>query len=344
MRLRSGLFATALALFAGGCYLFHSPSGARDDGVSDPDAGVCAIDAFKAGDKFAPIDMVWVVDSSNSMQDEQARIKQTMNEFVSDIEARSFDVRLVMITAMNLVPAPLGMDSSRYRFVQRRVGSQEPLIALLDSLSQYQDFLRPNAALHFVAVTDDNSSLSADDFMQQMTAALQRPFVLHAVASPNVDGQPCRSMSMSANCTPAGSGTRVCGAAAIGSVYYALAERTGGEEISICLDDWSMVFGPLAAAVSRTQIPCVIDVPAGEDAIANVSVRRASGSALPIEQVSGPDSCGAADAFYMTPGPQGMRVSLCPAACAATSAADVELRIAHSCQGKNETPAPANRL
>ena len=102
------------------------------------------------------------------------------------------------------------------------------------------------------------------------------------------------------------------------------------------------VFGPLAAAVSRTQIPCVIDVPAGEDAIANVSVRRAAGSALPIKQVSGPDSCGMADAFYMTRGPQGMRVSLCPAACAATSAADVELRIAHTCQGLSRAPGPSS--
>jgi hypothetical protein len=344
MRLPSRLVATALALSAGGCYLFHSP-GESSDGVSEPDAGVCAIDAYKANDQFAPIDMVWVVDSSASMQDEQARIKQTMNQFVSDIESRSFDVHLVMITNQNLVPAPLGTDTSRYRFVQRRVGSQEPLMALLDTAPQYRDFLRRDAALHFVVVTDDDSSMSAEEFMGDMTDALQRSFVLHAVASQDVDGQPCRSTSSSSSCIAAGGGARLCGAAAIGRVYYDLAARTGGEEISICLDDWSMVFGPLAAAVSRTQIPCVIDVSANGEAITDVSVRRANGSALAIKQVSGPNGCGTADAFYMTRLPQGMRVSLGPAACAATSAADVELRIAHTCdQGRNDTPAPANKL
>jgi hypothetical protein len=179
-----------------------------------------------------------------------------------------------------------------------------------------------------------------------MSAELQRPFVLHAVASPDVNGAPCRSTSLSPICAAAGGGMRLCGAAAIGSVYYSLAERTGGEEISICVDDWSMVFGPLAAAVSRTQIPCVIDLPASADPIANVSIRRPGGNALALQRVAGPDSCGMANGFFTRPNAQGMRVTLCPIACAATTASDVELRIAHDCdaQGKNDTPAPANKL
>ena len=207
MRVAS-LFAVAAMLSSSGCYLFHvGPDGAASpskshapdasdapDALDPPDAATdsCEVHTYQVGEKFEPIDMVWVVDSSRSMADEQARIRATINQFVSDIAARSFDVRLVMITAQNIVPAPLGSDANRYLFVQDAVGSHAPLQALLDTLPRYQGFLRPAAALHFVVVTDDDSTLSADDFLREMRARLARSFIVHAVASPNVDGALCR--------------------------------------------------------------------------------------------------------------------------------------------------------
>jgi hypothetical protein len=264
------------------------------------------------------------------MADEQARIRATINQFVSDIAARSFDVRLVMITAQNIVPAPLGNDASRYLFVQDAVGSHAPLQALLDTLPRYQDFLRPAAALHFVVVTDDDSSLSADAFLRDMRGRLDRPFIVHAVASPNVDGAPCRNTS--ATCADAaGRGSALCGAAAIGTQYYALAEELGGEEISICVDDWSQVFGPLLEAVGPTAIPCIIDLPAGAPLDAQVTLRQPGGPLLQLDQVVSEDACGRRRAFYFAPHAVQPQLTLCAAACGSTTGMGVELRVATGC-------------
>jgi hypothetical protein len=321
-----GLSVFALA----GCYLFHTPPEESTNAIADPKRsdGSCVVHSFTSHPKFDPIDMVWVVDSSRSMADEQDRIRQTINEFVSDIEQRNFDVHLVMITEQNLVPAPLGEDASRYLFVGRAVGSKEPLEALLDQLPRYQAFLRPEAALHFVVVTDDDSSLAADEFLNTMMAQLGRSFVLHAVASPDVDGSPCLDERASDACASLEGRLRAtCGAAAIGEQYYTLADELGGEEISICVDDWGKVFGPLLEAVGRTEIPCT--VPLGNVSAADVSVSlQLPGEMLPqLHDVGSARACSDSSGYYFLDG----QVTLCPAACEATALEDIELRVSVDC-------------
>jgi hypothetical protein len=336
MRVAS-LIAVAAILSSSGCYLFHvGPDGAASPSKSPtfdaPDAAPerCEVHTYQVGEKFEPIDMVWVVDSSRSMTDEQARIRSTINQFVSDIAARSFDVRLVMITAQNIVPPPLGSDASRYLFVEYAVGSHAPLQALLDTLPRYQDFLRPAAALHFVVVTDDDSSLSAEAFLREMRAHLARSFIVHAVASPNVDGAPCRNTT--ATCTAAaGPKSALCGAAAIGTQYYALAEELGGEEISICVDDWSQVFGPLLDAVGPTAIPCIIDLPDGAPLDVQVTLRQPGVPLLQLDQVVSEDACGRRRAFYFVEHAVQPQLTLCPAACGSTTGVGVEMRVATGC-------------
>jgi hypothetical protein len=271
------------------------------------------------------------------MADEQSRIQQTMNDFVSDAEARHYDVRLVMVTNRNIVPPPLGSDSSRYRFVQRDVASHAPLSALLDEWSRYADFLRPHAALHFVIVSDDDSDLSAADFKRELDRRLSRPYTVHAVASPDVGGEPCRPARQSQACENAGMRARaVCGAAAIGRQYYALAEQTGGEEISICVDDWREVFGPLLEAVTPTAIPCTIDLgPMLELPTTSVELRRGE-ARQGLTQVAGPLGCeGQRGGYYFVDRAEGPQLTLCPQACAATMADDAELIVSTYCDGPN---------
>jgi hypothetical protein len=338
------LSSCALSVIAlSGCYLFHRAPG---DAPSEPvdsrdllseraDAATplsCIERTLRPGTRAEPIDIVWVVDSSRSMGDEQARIRQTINEFVTDAEARSFDVRLVMITATNIVPPPLGSDSVRYRFVQRSVPSEAPLEALLDEAPAYMDFLRPEASLHFVIVTDDESRVSADAFRRGMDRALQRPYVVHAVASPDVAGAPCRSETPSPDCQERGErAPQLCGAAAIGREYYTLADQLGGEKISICVDDWRDVFGPLLEAVTPTDIPCTIELgPVSPSAPARVELRRgAIVRALP--QVADEAACGRVGEFYYIEQPDGLQLVLCPVACDVTTQVEVELSIQVDC-------------
>ncbi len=329
-------------LLLGGCYLFHTESSEEElpferRRVLPPDAGVltrCTMRTLSAGERFAPVDMVWVVDSSRSMANEQARIEQTMNEFVRDAEARSFDVRLVMITADDIVPPPLGDDSERYLFVQRDVASRAPLQALIDELPRYEGFLRPHAALHFVVVTDDDSDLGAGAFVNELDRRLGRSYVVHAVASPDVGGLPCRNEGSADECAPSDQrASRVCGAASIGREYSALAQRFGGEEISICLEDWRDVFGPLLKAVTPTKIPCDIQVPPTQVPYTNVEIRLGD-SQQRLARVTGPDSCSAQlAAYYYVTGPDGaQQLTLCPNACASTGLEGVTLEIQTYCE------------
>ncbi len=344
-------------LLLSGCYLFHrvpsddaSPftdatdagdagidasderdaSLAFDAGSPDPD---CKLQTLRAGEMFAPVDMVWVVDSSRSMSDERARIELIMNQFVGDAEARNYDVHLIMVTRTNIVPPPLGDDSGRYRFVERAVGSNEPLEALIDQYWRYRDFLRPEASLHFVVVTDDDSALSAADFKQQMDRMVRKPYVVHAVASPDVDGQPCRTENATPQCENAGPRTgAICGASAIGHEYWELASELGGEEISVCTKDWSKVFGPLLEAVSPTEIPCSIDFSSELDLGATRVSLKLGEAAQRLTLVAGPMSCGGnVSAFYFADRPDLVQLTLCPATCGVTRGAGVELEIATHC-------------
>jgi hypothetical protein len=335
------------SLLLSGCYLFHRP--ASDDtslatAPSDAGAGIdaaapepeCSVRTLRKGETFAPVDMVWVVDSSRSMADERARIESIMNKFVSDAESRNFDLHLVMVTRTNIVPAPLGRDSKRYRFVDREVGSNEPLEALVDQFSRYADFLRPQAALHFVVVTDDDSDMTAGEFKRQMDALVGRPYVVHAVASPDVNGQPCRSEAAAATpaCKDAGPRTgSICGASAVGREYYALASALGGEEISVCTQDWSKVFGPLLEAVTPTEIPCTIEYGTELDLETTRVALKFEESADLLPLVAGPMACGSRPAaFYYEDRPEGVQLTLCPDACGATRREGVELEIITNCK------------
>lgn len=318
---------------AGGCYSFHTREEAAAHANSVRPNSTCAVRNFQAVEQLEPVDMVWVVDNSSSMEDEQARIRQTINQFVADVAARQFDVRLVMITREDLVPPPLGQDGERYLFVPRRVASNEPLIALIDELPRYRDFLRRDAGLHFVVVTDDDSSVSAEQFSKEINVALERPFVLHSVASPDVDGAPCRNSDVSCEGADPRQSARRCGAASIGREYAKLAQRSGGEEISICVSDWSLVFGPLLSAVGRREIPCQIEIPARERQETEVTLRPRGVSALGLLRVESERQCGQLAAFYFVTraATEVAQLVLCPAACTLTRTPEVELRIVPGC-------------
>jgi hypothetical protein len=348
--MRDLTFWAASMLLLSGCWLFHRAgddvdqsdrgpdrrvTGAVDAGDAARDAGSrCTTRTLRKGERFEPVDMVWVVDSSRSMSDEQSRIQQTMNEFVSDAEARHFDVRLVMITDRNIVPAPLGSDAKRYRFVQRQVRSHEPLSALLSEWPRYADFLRPEAALHFVIVSDDDSDLPAADFKRELDQRLERPYRVHAVTSPDVGGQPCQSERPTQQCVNAGGRARqICGAAAIGRAYLELAEESGGEQISICVDDWRKVFGPLLEAVTPTDIPCSLDL-GSDPELQSTSVEIQNGQRTQkLVQVAGPLSCNTQPAaYYFVDRSEGPQLTLCPRACSATMGDDVTLTVSTHCE------------
>lgn len=280
--------------------------------IPDVDASAtCASVSVTADPITAPVDVVWVIDSSGSMRDEARRVQDNMNRFSTDISSSGVDHHVVVITdpAYVTVPPPLGTDAERYRFVARDVGSEEPLQRLLSELPRYRDFLRPGASTHFIVVTDDDSDMSASAFESQMTSALGHGFTLHAIASPGDQLFPCL-------------GGLAGIAAAPGREYWTLASRTGGLRVSICTSDWSALFTELRdAVVVSAALPCLFSVPAApagmtfDRDLVNVVFTPDAGIERTIPRVDGPSACAARGGWYYDDSASPSEILLCSATC-----------------------------
>ena len=262
-----------------------------------------------------PVDIIWVVDSSGSMDGEAAIVQENMNAFAASIAASGLDYRVVVISTKSFVnvPDPLGSDATHFLFVEEDVGSDEPLDALIERFGDYSSFLRPNAITHLVAVTDDEARkeggffasdrepLTRDWFLAEMSRLLGHEFTLHAVASPSPK---CK------------------GAANPGVIYDLLVTATSGLSFSICATDWSPLFTQLSSAVtSSAPIECAFDLPPPPDGQTldkdkvnvNFTVNGASAATV-IGRTSGADKC-QAGGWYYDNADAPKRIQICDSTC-----------------------------
>lgn len=268
--------------------------------------------------KLAPADIVWIIDGSASMVDELLAVQENITNFANTINTAGVDNHVVMLAPGDAAAGtPLSMDPAHYLWVLAPVDSNNALTLLLAQYPDYAAFLRPEAALHFIVVTDDESHMAADEFRSQMGRLVNKPFFFHAIASEDVNGLGC----IGACGLPL-----VCGAFAPGRQYYALADATGGEKISICTADWSMVFEPLQKAViEAAPLPCEYAIPAPPSGSAldpnrvNIEVVTSSAAARTLPRASGKDACGSEIAWYYDDPAAPSRISMCPSACDAIS-------------------------
>jgi len=214
-----------------------------DGGGLDTDVPPECADLRVGTDLFRPVDIVAVVDSSPSMEDEAAQVQRNLNLFAARILEVGIDPRVVLITDRDFVnvPPPLGVDRDHYLFIHSDVGSRSPLIRLLDEWPHYASFLREEALTHFIGITDDESAITADQFDDEISGKLGKPYTFHAIAS---DGDVC----------PSGM--------AEGRRYFTLANRTGGLQLSICTADWTAIFDSLRDHITAmAPLPCNFALP-----------------------------------------------------------------------------------
>lgn len=284
----------------------------------------CAVVAARAQTRLAPADVVWVVDSSGSMENEAERVQANLNTFSAALDASGIDARMVMITDPDYVsvPPPLGDDPARYMFIDEGIGSHEALEALLEQLFLYRPFLRDDAVTHFIVVTDDESDLDATEFHSRMEGLLGRGFTFHSIASENDGGDACP------------------GAAAIGREYDQLSGMTGGLFLSVCTEDWAMVFDSLREAITASSpLPCRYDLPEPPSGMifdamrVNVLYTPAGGTAETLPNVRTSDACGAGSTGWYYDDPTSpSEVILCPATCDRVNLApDADLGITLGC-------------
>lgn len=303
----------------------------------------CIGTPYDATEAYAPIDIIWVIDTSGSMENEAESVQNNMQAFAMAIGAVGLDWHVVMISTQAFVnvPEPLASDP-RYLLINRDVSSNEPLRALLAEFPNYQHHLRRRAFTHFVAVTDDESDLMWESFRDQMRTNLGRNFVFHTISSelagpPSFmypDGEPCTT----------GSGFPPEGAAAPGVEYWELAAATGGRTFSICTppEEWESLFDTLTTAIAVPQrIPCEYELPTPASGMLNfyqVNVRYTSGAGATTtfpyayDRDAGEIDCTTGGWYYDIAPQNGTptRIVLCPSSCESISGdtsgrVDVEL-------------------
>ncbi|HEX5655729.1 MAG TPA: hypothetical protein VFX59_00980 [Polyangiales bacterium] len=301
--------------------------GARDSGQpTTPDSGFaeCADTRADAEKKPGAVNVVWVIDSSGSMGQEAEAVQNNLNDFAGQIVGAGLrDYRVVVVSERSFVnvPDPLGSDDVHFLHVEQRVGSDEPLQALLERFSSYQAFLLPDAVTHFIAVTDDESELAAADFVAQMDTNLPADFRVHAIASPPGESV----LGLIGGCMgPYGNASRP------GAEYWEAAKLSAGLTFSICADNWTGLFDELAKAVGESAaVPCALELPtAPQGQVLNYNLVNIVLSDKAVPRVADEAACGSkAGWFYDDPNsPTGIR--LCATSCeAAESGGSLQLSI-----------------
>ncbi len=247
----------------------NAPGGASPIALSG--RGITAtrlVETFEQGTNVA-VDILWAIDSSGSMEEEQARLRENLSRFVGYAEGLRADYQMAVIEAQELAegagafracaPHPPVVGSSYANEAMRdeafrcmvdvgttgfatetAAGAARIALERAQSADQSTDnpnagFLRPHADLAIVAISDeDDQSLLPDEvLMDAMWAAkgFDRSRVFfHAIAGPLPSGCPYANRALR---------------------YSEMVAMTGGLFLGICSDDWSLLLASLGLDVFR---------------------------------------------------------------------------------------------
>jgi hypothetical protein len=245
-----------------------------------------------------PVDIIWMVDNSNSMEPAIAEVKAGMNDFADLIAASDLDYKVILLSKRGTAPLeicidqPLAGDASCGNgplFFQSSVDvlSTQPLEQFLGTLGQTDGYmlgqarggepwaqeLRPEATKTIVVVTDDNARLSASQF--QNFAGGQNPFnsltLPPGILDPSWNGM-FDDFVFSAiyGWGDPNDPSVICqypdtsSPPSSGPTYTTLVQLSGGVRAQICdgAPAWASFFDSVAqAVVQSSEVDCVLAIP-----------------------------------------------------------------------------------
>ncbi len=306
-----------------------TPDGGGNGADAAPvnDAPACAASNVTADEALAPVDIIWVVDTSGSMDEERAMVQGKLNDFSTFIENAGLDHRVILLADPNemTVPPPLG-NSPRFLHVPQPIESTDAFQRIVERYPDYQGFLRAGAVVHIVVVTDDESAWSQAQF-EGALAALSNPgipadFKFHSICSEEetyTPPPPFPPIPITGACQNGLGGT---GADDVGWTYIETVADHGGVWASICETDWNPVFTELAEAASiGVELPCTFDIPDPPDNQTldpdrvNFVYTPSTGPAQTIPRVDGASSCGSGQGWYYDDPVSPTQIITCPATC-----------------------------
>ncbi|HVH41151.1 MAG TPA: vWA domain-containing protein [Labilithrix sp.] len=285
----------------------------------------------------AEIDVIFLVDTSGSMDEETEQVKQNINNFAQSIGNTGLDYNVIMIGQRTkpspiqlppgvpqegiCVPPPLGGancgDGPKFHHLDTIVGSTDSLQIILDKYPQYSGWLRPSAYKIFVEVTDDNSQLASEKFDEQLVAkfplqfgdASARRYIFNSICgykrnTPVLSAQACST------------------AVNTGDQYQKLSQLTGGTVDSVCETSYASVFENIAHGVV-TKLGCDFvypKAPAGlqtdpDSIVVTYTPGDGSGSRS-LTRVTDESKCAAnPDGWYYDDPANPTKILACPAMC-----------------------------
>jgi hypothetical protein len=260
------------------------PGDTGDDTEVRPDFEECAAVSETAVNTRGPADIIFAIDNTPSMYNEIEMVRANMNRFSEMVEAEGLDLHIALVSCRTeacldhpsgtewyiiCIDPPVGAEGAcetadtddsvppEYLHVDERVESLKALENIADTYGQWSAILRPGAAKHFVAISDDNEEWTAAQFNETILGldASLAGYQFHAIFSFMSKQAACDISSSEPCCTyaaPDGEGT----------VYRELVEMTGGVSADLCLQDFDPVFDALAGAViASARLNCFWEIP-----------------------------------------------------------------------------------
>ncbi|MBL8685177.1 MAG: hypothetical protein JNK05_38725 [Myxococcales bacterium] len=288
-----------------------------------------------------PLDVIVVVDSSNSFDRPRGAISSTLApNLISALERAMVDYRVIVVGGA--ITAPPATMPRRYFYVNRGIGSGGLLGELPGHLRAALPHLRPDALKAVVVFTDDGSGvgnrnafytgMNAADLTAAFGTRTMPKYIVHAVAGLAPNMPPTTPWP-----PPAPVVTMRCSgfSANPAAELQELARETRGYRFPLCsLTSYSSLFDAVAAqAIAGVRLPCEFAYPMLSDGrtpdifYARGTLTLSSGMTSTLLPVRDESAC-AMGGFYLVRGgasgdagagdagaAMGDRVRLCPTTC-----------------------------
>lgn len=302
------------------------------------------------------VDIIVVIDTSGSMNEETEQVRQNINAFGESIGGAGLDYNVIMIAqkAMDFgpgfpatgicVPPPLGGancsdNAPKYHHLDTPIASTNSLRILVDEFAEYEPWLRPDAYKVFIEVTDDNSapmqSAAFDEAILAKSPAqfgdvTKRRYIFNSICG-------------YARNTPVLSADKCASAVNTGEVYQQLSTLTGGTIDSVCETSYASVFDNIAKGLV-TKLGCEFAYPTSEGGKAtdpdSVLVTYAPGDGSPsrsLARVATGTACeGNTEGWYYDDPARPTKIMFCPTTCngpGADTAGEVSVKVGCAVDG-----------
>jgi hypothetical protein len=316
---------------SGGSTVVAGSGGSNSGGSSSN--GECEAVSQQAVNTIRPVDILWAVDTTSSMQNAAQGVQDNLNTFAQFIQAQGIDVRVVMIARTGhsipfgevriCIEPPLGIgncptdDNNPPSFlkINNKINNGDALRQFIEWYPTYKPVLRPNSAKYFAIVTDDDvdADLSAAWFTPELAALnaqdgyfdVWKFFGIYCGKDPCLNPLLCRNDISAQEYTnlvnqTGGHAGNLCDPAGFGPVFDALADTVVGAASLDC--EWTIPDAPQGQVFDKGKV--------------NVKYTPGGGSEKDIFYVPSKADCDPVNGgWYYDDNDSPTKVMVCPSTC-----------------------------